>query len=218
MSTGMICEMLLVTLESNHALFLHLSTERQEPSWLVPHQSSMHHNDTVLQHLVAFYGEAFEPNTSIVHSTSWRYNCQKERLILTYLVVLPYRAWMHRWAAEGRISIERTGAIEKVQGNNLFPPDRMERDDVLAHVLDHLALLSRDDRSIQAVLAPEWMDVLRTRLPRPAGLIQFVPSSSLLLQGLTAEGTGLGKLRCSEEAWLSLGVLRSSTPAMQVPV
>lgn len=66
-----------------------------------------------------------------------------ERLILTYLVVLPHRAWMHQWAAEGCISIERIGAIEKVQGNNLFPPDRMERDDVLAHALDHLALLKQ---------------------------------------------------------------------------
>jgi hypothetical protein len=137
MSTGTVCEMLLVTLESNHVLFLHRSTERQEPSWLVPHQSGMHPNDTVLQHLVAFFGEAFEPDTSIVHSTSWRYNCQMERLILTYLVVLPYRAWMHRWAAEGRISSERIGAIEKVQGNNLYPPNRMERADVLAHALDH---------------------------------------------------------------------------------
>ena len=52
----------------------------------------------------------------------------------------------------------------------------MERDDILAHALDHLALLSRDDRSIQAVLEPEWMDLLQTRLPRPAGLVQFVPS------------------------------------------
>jgi hypothetical protein len=94
----------------------------------------------------------------------------------------------------------------------------MERDDVLAHALDHLALLSRDDSSIQAVLAPEWMDVLDMRLPRPAGLVQFVPSGSLQLQDLTAEGTGLDNLRRSEEAWLSMGGLRSSTPVMQVPV
>jgi hypothetical protein len=141
-----------------------------------------------------------------------------ERLILTYLVVLPHRTWMHRWAADGRICIEHIGAIEKVQGNNLFPPGRMERDDVLAHALDHLALLSRDDSSIHAVLAPEWMDVLDMRLPRPAGLVQFVPSGSLRLQDLAAEGTGLDKLRRSEEAWLSMGGLRSSTPVMQVPV
>ena len=218
MSSGTFCEMLLVTLESNQVLLLHRPSEPEEPSWLVPHQSGMHPNDTVLRHLVAFFGGAFEPDTSIVHSTSWRYNCPMERLILTYLVVLPHRAWMHRWGAEGRICIERIGAIEKVQGNNLFPPARMERDDVLAHALDHLALLSRDDRSIHAVLAPEWMEVLHMRLPRPAGLVQIVPSSSLLLQGFNAEGTVLDPLRCSEEAWQSMGVLPSSTPALHVPV
>jgi hypothetical protein len=184
--SGTVCEMLVVTLESNQVLFLHCPTESQNETWLVPHQPGQHPNQTVLQHLLAFFGDAFEPDTSIVHSTSWRYSCQKERLILTYLVVLPYRAWMRQWAAAGYISIKRIGAIEKVQGNNLFPPDRMERDDILAHALDHLALLSRDDRSIQAVLEPEWMDVLRIRLPRPAGLVQSVPSNSLKLQGFTS--------------------------------
>jgi hypothetical protein len=181
--SGTVCEMLVVTLESNPVLFLHCSTVSQNGTWLVPHQPGQHPNQTVLQHLFAFFGDVFEPDTSIVHSTSWRYSCQIERLILTYLVVLPYRAWMHQWEAAGCFSIKPIGAIEKVQGNNLFPPDRMERDDILAHALDHLALLSRDDRSIQAVLEPEWMDVLRIRLPRPAGLVQSVPSNSLQLQG-----------------------------------
>ena len=181
--SGAVCEILVVTLESNPALFLHYPTESQNGTWLVPHQSGQHPNQTVLQHLLAFFGDAFESDTSIVHSTSWRYSCQLERLILTYLVVLPYRAWMHKWAAAGCFSLKPIGAIEKVQGNNLFPPDRMVRDDILAHALDHLALLSRDDRSIQAVLEPEWMNVLRIRLPRPAGLIQSFRSNSLQLQG-----------------------------------
>jgi hypothetical protein len=183
--SGTVCEMLLVTLELNQVLFLHNPIESQNGTWLVPHQPGIHPNQTVLQHLIAFFGDAFEPDTSIVHSTSWRYNCQIERLILTYLVVLPYRMWMHQWAAAGRISIKRIGAIEKVQGNNLFPPDKIERDEIIAHALDHLALLSRDDRSIQAVLEPEWMDVLRMRLPRPAGLVQPVRSNSQLLQDLS---------------------------------
>ena len=185
-NSGTNCEILLVTLESNHVLFLHIPTESQCETWLVPHQSGIHPNHTVIQHLVAFFGEAFEPDTSIVHSTSWRYSCQIERLILTYLVVLPYRAWMHQLAAAGCISIKHIGAIEKVQGNNLFPPDRMERDDVLAHALDHLALLSRDDKSIQTVLERGWIDILQMRLPRPAGLVQSVTSNSQLLQDLSS--------------------------------
>jgi hypothetical protein len=207
--SGTVCEILPVTLESNHVLFLQCPTESQQDSWLVPHQSGMHPSHTVLEHLIAFFGDAFEPDTSIVHSTSWRYDCQIERLILTYLVVLPYRMWMHQWAAAGCISIKRIGAIEKVQGNNLFPPDKMERDEILAHALDHLALLSHDDRSIQAVLEPEWMDLLQTRLPKPAGLVQYVPSSSLLLQGLTNEGKVFDKLDVLKKPWLPVSGLLS---------
>jgi hypothetical protein len=94
-------------------------------------------------------------------------------VLLAIKVVLPHRAWMNYWAATGRIHIERIGAIEKVQRDNLFPPQHMQRDDVLAHALDHLALLSSDDRGIQAVLAPEWRSIFQTRLPKPAGFVQF---------------------------------------------
>jgi len=172
-TTGTVCEILPVTLESNQVIFLRRPLDSQAASWLVPHEPGMHPNDTVLQHVTAFFGELFEPEASIVHSTSWRYDRQMGQLILTYLVVLPQRAWMCHWAVTGRIRMERIGAIEKVQGDNLFPPQHMKRDDVLAHALDHLALLSRDDRGIQAVLAPEWMGILQTRLPKPAGFVQF---------------------------------------------
>jgi len=172
-SSGTFCEILLVTLESNQVAFLRRPLDGQAASWLVPHQPDMHPNDTVLQHVTAFFGEVFEPEASIVHSTSWRYDRQMGRLILTYLVVLPQRTWMCNWAATGRMRMERIGAIEKVQGDNLFPPQHMKRDAVLAHALDHLALLSRDDRGIQAVLTPEWMGILQTRLPKPAGFVQF---------------------------------------------
>ena len=62
----------------------------------------------------------------------------------------------------------------------------MERDDVLAHALDHPALLSRDDKSIQTVLERGWIDILQMRLPRPAGLVQSVTSNSQLLQDLSS--------------------------------
>ena len=34
--------------------------------------------------------------------------------VLTYLVVLPQRAWMRQWALAGRIHFEYVGAIQKV--------------------------------------------------------------------------------------------------------
>jgi len=172
-TTGTVCEILPVTLESNQVAFLRHPLDSQTASWLVPLQPGVHPNDTVLQHVRAFFGELFEPEASIVHSTSWRYDQQKGRLILTYLVVLPQRTGIGHWAATGCMRIECLGAIEKVQGDNLFPPQRIKRDEVLAHALDHLALLSRDDSGIQAVLTPEWLGILQTRLPKPAGFVQF---------------------------------------------
>ncbi len=179
---GAVCEILPVTLESNQVVLLRRPTDSQVQSWLVPHQPDKHPNEAVLQHLAAFFGEVFEPHTSIVHSTSWRYECQPGRVILTYLVVLPQRPWIRHWMETGRILFEYVGAIQKVQGDNLHPPEKMKMDDVLAHALDHLALLSRDDRSIQTVLTPEWIDVLGPRLPKPAGFVGFVLSHPLAFQ------------------------------------
>ncbi len=181
-TSGVFCEILPVTLESNQVVLLRRPTDSQALSWLVVCQPERHPNETVLQHVVAFFGEVFEPHASIVHSTSWRYECETGRLVLTYLVVLPPRAWMRQWAATERIHFEYVGAIQKIQGDNLYPPERMKIDYVLAHALDHLALLSRDDKSIQAVLTPEWMDVLRPRLPKPAGFAGFVLSRPLAFQ------------------------------------
>ena len=185
-TSGVICEILPVTLESNQVVLLHPLTGGQASSWHVCHQTDTHPNEAVLQHLAAFFGEVFEPHRSIVHSTSWRYECELEQLVLTYLVVLPQRAWMRQWALAGRIHFEYVGAIQKVQGDNLYPPERMKMDYVLAHALDHLALLSRDDRSIRAVLTPEWMDVLRPRLPKPAGFVGFVLSRSFAFQNASS--------------------------------
>jgi len=39
---------------------------------------------------------------------------------------------------------------------------------ILAHALDHLALLKCADASINAVLEAGWLLVLETRLPKPA--------------------------------------------------
>jgi len=61
------------------------------------------------------------------------------------------------------------GKIEQAQGDNLHPPERIEVSNILAHALDHLALLSCYDESIKAGLESGWLEMLETRLPRPAG-------------------------------------------------
>ena len=167
---GIVCEILPITLEAQQMLFLRRPTDSYGASWLVPHHEDMHPSDTVLLHLLSYFDGVFEPDASIVHSTSWRYDRRVGQVILTFLVVLPQRTWMRQWEAAERLHFERIGDISKVYGDNLSPPVSLERDAVLAHALDHLALLSRDDMHIQAVLMPEWMDVLKLRLPKPAGL------------------------------------------------
>lgn len=64
-----------------------------------------------------------------------------------------------------------------MQGDNLHAPKEIEVDNVLAHALDHLALLNCSDESINAVLETGWMEVLQVRLPKPAGYVarsQFI--------------------------------------------
>ena len=114
----------------------------------------------------------------IVHSTSWRYEPECDRLLLTYIAVLPQGPWLNRWIDSKRISVEPIGAVAAQHGDHLFPPERIEWHAVLAHALDHLASLSAYDRAIQAVLEPEWREFLRWRSPKPAGCLQLCSSSS----------------------------------------
>jgi hypothetical protein len=164
-------EILPVTLESNHVVMLRRREDSETQSWFVMHRAGMHPNDAVIEHLKLFFGDLFEPQTSIVHSTSWRYCHRTERLIVTYLVVLPERTWQSYWAASDCVIAQRVGKIEQAQGDNLHPPEKIEVSNILAHALDHLALLNCYDESIKAVLESGWLDALEMRLPKPAGYI-----------------------------------------------
>jgi len=163
-------EILPVTLELDHIVVLRRREDGAAP-WLVMHQNGMHPNDAVIEHLKLFFENLFEPQTSIVHSTSWRYCQQTERLILTYLVVLPQHIWMNCWASSDRMIAQRVGRIEQAQGDNLHPPEKIEASNILAHALDHLALLHCYDESIKAVLEVGWLEALATRFPKPAGYL-----------------------------------------------
>ena len=104
-----VCEILPVTLEAVQVVFLCRSTDGPRSSWLVPHHAGIHPNGTVLLLQAAFLARVFKPETYIVHSTSLRYDSRMQRLILTYLVVLPQRAWMRQWAATSHIYFECGG-------------------------------------------------------------------------------------------------------------
>jgi deazaflavin-dependent oxidoreductase (nitroreductase family) len=72
------------------------------------------------------------------------------------LVVLPQRAWSDNRVARDRMMARRLGKVEQARGDHLSPPERIEVNNVLAHALDHLAMLSTSDERIIAVLESGW--------------------------------------------------------------
>src|SRR6266849_5595248 len=136
-------EVFPVTLASQHAVLIRQHQEQKFPAWMIPTLPNRHPNDIVVRHLVSFFGDSFDSCHMIVHSTSWRYEPECDRLLLTYIAVLPQGPWLNQWHA------------------------------VLAHALDHLASLSAYDLAIRAILEPEWREILRWRSPKPAGCLQL---------------------------------------------
>jgi hypothetical protein len=169
--TSLWYEILPVTLELDQVVWLRRREDGETHPWRIAHQAGMHPNDAVLEHVERLFGERFEPEASIIHSTSWRYCHRTERLLLTYLVVVPQRTWECCEVERARIVAEPVEMGEPVRGDHLHPPSRIEMNNVLAHTLDHLAWLKRFDERIMAVLESGWGEVLETRLPTPAGYV-----------------------------------------------
>lgn len=165
-------EVFPVTIVSGQAMLIRHPQEKQLPPWIIPNQPHIHPNELVVDSVVSFFGNVFDSHSMIVHSTSWRYEQEGNQLLLTYLAVLPQGRWLDYWLTTRRISIEPIEAGTIRHGDHLFPPTLIERDHVLAHALDHLASLSTYDPAIQAVLEPEWREVLRLRSPKVAGYLR----------------------------------------------
>ncbi len=70
-------------LVSKQAVLIRLHPEQKLPALLLVNLPHRHPNDLVVQHLVTFFGEAFDPDQMVVHSTSWRYEQTGDRLLLT---------------------------------------------------------------------------------------------------------------------------------------
>ena len=165
-------EVFPVTLISKQVALIRHHREQNLAPWMIPNVPDIHPNEMVVNHLATVFGDSFDPAQTIVHSTSWRYEYQDDHVILTYLAVLPQGRWLDQLATDQRISVESMGLLETQYGDHLYAPLQLERRNVLAHALDHLASLSTYDPAIQAVLEPEWGEVLGPRLPKSAGCLQ----------------------------------------------
>jgi hypothetical protein len=139
---------------------------------MIPNLPNIHPNKIVVNHMTTIFADIFERGQTIVHSTSWRYENEDDHVILTYLAVLPQGRWLDQLVMAQRISMESVGKLEIQYGDHLFPPVQLERYNVLAHALDHLASLNTYDPAIQAILDPEWTEVLSLRLPKSAGCLE----------------------------------------------
>ena len=165
-------EIFPVTLVSKQVALIRHHREENFSPWMIPNLPNIHPNEIVVNHLATVFADIFDSDQTIVHSTSWRYENEDDHVILTYLAVLPQGRWLDQLVMAQRISIESVGALETQYGDHHFAPLQLDRRNVLAHALDHLASLSTYDAAIQAVLEPEWGEVLRLRLPKSAGCLQ----------------------------------------------
>src|SRR5579864_9295339 len=95
-------------------------------AWYAPHETDAHPTLTVTQQIEAFCGSNVDLRACVVHSTSWRYDRTPRdggALILTYLAVLPWGEWMHRWAANGHIHLQPIGVEARIEENTARLPD-----------------------------------------------------------------------------------------------
>lgn len=164
-------EVLPVTLISQQAVLIHHRQEKYISPWMIMNMPNIHPNSIVIDNLTNFFGDIFDPDQTIVHSTSWRYEPNSDRLLLTYLAVLPQGSWLNQWIATERVYIEPIGAIQIQYGSHLFPPEQIRPSSVVAHALDHLASLITYDPAIRATLEPGWKAILQDRTPKSAGYL-----------------------------------------------
>ena len=165
-------EVFPVTLADRRPMLLQDTAHPPCSPWMLPHQPTIHPNTVVIDYLNHALGQSVCSERTIVHSTSWRYDAAHDWMLLTYLAILPQTQWQTRLQEDSRIVLAPIGEITAQYGDQLFPPEQIERQHVLAHALDHLASLNTYDLSIQTTLEAEWQAILRSRQPKPAGCLQ----------------------------------------------
>lgn len=98
-------------------------------------------------------------HAEIVHSTSWRY--ERDRLVLTYLAILPGAA------APAGFEAQQVARAELARGSARGAPVSIGVGQVVEHGLRHLSWLSRDDPVIKAELSLDWLELVGRYVPEP---------------------------------------------------
>jgi hypothetical protein len=141
----------------------------------------LHPTQAVLHALAEVLGELFDPSTSIVHSTSWRYEARHVALVLSYVVIL--QPFEESGCPPPGFTVEPVATGHSHPNAESGDPCAIRVNDVLAHGLHHFALLRFTDPVIAAALSAEWHRMLARCHPLPAGLhdhYTLVASSSAI--------------------------------------
>jgi hypothetical protein len=165
------CEILPVTLVGTRLTYLRRPQDSSGAIWQVP-LAGAHPSELVRAQLEAFLAHPLDPCGAVVHSTAWRYECggsAGSRLLLTYLAALTSASFSLCPALGRQVLLEPIPVAQPARSETLMPPARIGLAQVLAHALDHLALLLETDVAIRAALGEGWCIALRRRTPRPAG-------------------------------------------------
>jgi hypothetical protein len=168
------CEILPITLYDEQIMYIQRGQE-SAAAWHEPYDPGAHPSDLVRASLEAFFGTVLDPQSSVVHSTAWRYegsSTASGRLILTYLAVLPSICCAPSSPA-GLLTLQPIGAGIVARSETLGPPHRVALPHILAHALDHLTLLLETDFALWRVLGPQWRSALAQRQRRPAGELRL---------------------------------------------
>jgi hypothetical protein len=197
-------EVFPVTLVDTRPMLLQDPAHLNLSPWMLPHRPNIHPNTVVIEYLNTILGQPVCNEKTIVHSTSWRYDTGHDWMLLTYLAILPQSGWQTRLQPDRQIMLAPIGEIAARFGDQLFPPEQIERQHVLAHALDHLASLNTYDPSIQTTLETDWQAILRSRQPKPAGCLQ----RSLAFPAQSVPHAGMGSLH-AERAQASALALRT---------
>ncbi|NTU80503.1 MAG: hypothetical protein HGA45_14180 [Chloroflexales bacterium] len=171
-ATPVWCEILPVTLRAQRVCHIRRGQDAASAAWQEPQIPGTHPSTLVRTRVEEVFGARLTPRRSVIHSTAWRYepgSGADGRLVLTYLIVLP--PWGGRKASDraGPWDLEPVTTVAPARSAPLAPPERIALAHVLAHALDHLALLLETDPAIARALGRPWRQALAARVRRPAG-------------------------------------------------
>ncbi|MGH4015480.1 MAG: hypothetical protein ACRDSL_16455 [Pseudonocardiaceae bacterium] len=148
------------------ALARHPAATSQAPGWWHELPPGQHPTQAVVEALTRELHGMFDQSTSVVHSTSWRY--ESEHLVLSYLAVL--QPLMPLASAPPGFVLQpvptRPAGAGRTSDTSAIPVL-----DVLAHGLRHLAMLRVSDPTIANTLSGCWHELLAGWNPLPAGLL-----------------------------------------------